>query len=158
MKLKLDTNTLIVIVIIVFAVVFLILAVTNKWFEPKANRQKLNINPNDGNVNTDQSGEIDTTAYARAAENAYNRLSGWNNSGEYFISTANELMRFNNNELRLVVNEYEDLYSGDRNYPTLRSLINGEYLACGEWYWFWYTSESCELRRQLNSRLVEIGA
>lgn len=99
----------------------------------------------------------DQTPYKNKARDIHDSLIGNNASSTNFVRIANDLLDYDRAEFISTVNAYAVIYDEDE-YNTLRKLINGEYFACGEWYWVFYTSEACELRNLLNQRLDDIGA
>lgn len=99
----------------------------------------------------------DQTPYKNKARDLHDSLIGNNASSTSFVRLANDLLDYDRAEFISTVNAYAVLYKEDE-YNTLRKLINGEYLACGEWYYGFYTSEACELRNLLNQRLNDAGA
>lgn len=99
----------------------------------------------------------DQLKYKNIADDAYTSLAGSNFSSYSFGRITTELLALTDPELTSVVNAYALKYKG-KEYSSLSKLINGEYLACGDWYYLGYTSENCEKRDLLNKRLNQIGA
>ncbi|BDS10103.1 hypothetical protein [Aureispira anguillae] len=126
---KLDKWTVILIVALVLIAVLVWLGVKNKWFSP---RTDLSIKQGDGDVTTDSNGKA-SPEYTRIAQNAHDQMIGTNwNIANFFgqpswMDVIEDLEALNNNELRVVVNEYDRLFDDS----SLRSLISNEYTGCG---------------------------
>lgn len=92
------------------------------WFKPQ-----LKLVEGEGIVDRLPSGAVDESRYRIIAQTVKNSLEGTNYQSAYFIGVADQLLVLNNNELRVVANIYSrDLSTKD--YPTLRQLIQGEFL------------------------------
>lgn len=155
MNIKLTKEQIYLIISVAISVVTLAIVFATKR---RNQRPDLELKPEDGGVQTTNEGEIDTAIYKRKAESIYNSLSGWNMSSTGMEDT-NEIVRpLTNNELRLLVNAYNELYGTDENYPTLRDLLFNEWLSCGEWYNFGYVSTACQQKNYILNRLNQIGA
>ena len=154
MKLTQQNIIIIVLLVVLFGVV--VFASAKGAFRTR--RPELEIRDGDGGVITNDEGEIDDAVYRNKAEAIYRALNAWNFSDEGMLQVYNIISRATNNELRLIVNAYEKQFGNDEYYPTIRALLEGEYLACGNWYYFGYESTACQQRRECLERLTEIGA
>lgn len=152
---KLDKWTVALILGLVLIGVLVWLGIENKWFSPKT---KLSVKDGEGAVKTDDNGKA-STEYTRIAQNAHDQLIGTNWNLLNPVSDASwedivlALSKLNNNELRIVVNEYDRLFSDS----TLRGLINNEMTGC--WSKSYYNStDSCYQYHDVKGRLNQINA
>ena len=78
---------------------------------------------------------------------------GTNYTGEGFRNVCAMLRGLSENELRLVVNEYDSLFRMQAEYPSLRSAIEGEVLG-----FLWWDSDNSICQDELLEKLNQIGA
>lgn len=152
---KLDKWTVALILGLVLILVLVWLGVENKWFSPKTD---LSLKQGDGDVATDDNGKA-SAEYTRIAQNAHDQLIGtnWNifnpMSNASWEDVVFDLNKLNDNELRIVVNEYSRLF----NDSSLRSLVNNEMTGC--WAKSYYNStDSCYQYYDVKERLNKINA
>lgn len=78
----------------------------------------------------------------------HDQLSEWDIWNDQKSAAFNRILALNDCELKKVHNQYIKRYKGDE-YPTLRRLVQGEYIFYGD---------AAELRNHVLNRLQEIGA
>ncbi|WP_052592681.1 hypothetical protein [Aureispira sp. CCB-QB1] len=101
----------------------ILLGIRLGWFQ----RGKLKLVEGDGKVDRLPSGAIDESRYYSIAKGINVSLKGVNYQHSYFMSTADQLLALNKNELRVVNNIYTRDF-GDKEDPTLRAIVAGEFL------------------------------
>ncbi len=113
-----NKNTLTYIAIALGGLVLLLLIVGYMlgWFS-----RKLGFVEGEGEL------RYDSNTYYNIARNASISLKGVNVNSDYMKNVAEQLLSLNNNELREVVNQYDQNFS-DKEGPTLRALIEGEWV------------------------------
>lgn len=124
---KLDKWTVILVAFLTIALIIVFLGVKYGWFE---RNDKLNRVAGEGSVKEDDKGNV-SSEYARIAKYAHNQLWGtnWNiGSDVAWHDVVAQLYELNNNELRVVANEYERQFPDD---GTLRQLLKNEWKGCG---------------------------
>lgn len=126
------------------------------WILRQWNRlAPLRLDPAGGSVAQTAGGGVDTKLYKRYAQEAYSSLTGWNFSTTGPTQVYNRISGLTDNELRLMVNEYEALFSGDPDYPTLRVLIQSE---IGTNFGSLFGSSWLAQKTEILDRLTQIGA
>lgn len=153
---KLDLWTTIIIIAAMILVLILYVGTQKGWFKPSM--PELDLKEGGGSVDTGANGSVNTARYTNIAAALRSNLYGVNASDEGMEQAFNAIDSLNDNELRLVNNEYNRLYKNEQYYKTLRDLVNNEWVSCGEWYYFWYESDACIWRREILNRLNAIGA
>ena len=96
--------------------VFLVVGYVLGWFS-----RKLGFVEGEGQL------RYDKNTYYNIARNASISLKGINVNSDYLTSVCRQLLELNNNELREVVNQYNQNFS-DSEGKTLRTLIQGEWV------------------------------
>lgn len=147
---KLDKWTVILIIAIIIIGIVIYIGIQNRWFVAKA---PLDLRDGDGNVQTDSDGNV-STQYTRIAQFAHENMGGWNwnlTDSALWTEVVSQLYPLNDNELRIVVNEYERLYAPE----TLRSLIASEYTGCWGTY---YSPDPCFKLYEVKNRLNALNA
>ncbi len=150
---KLDKWTVILIIAVIIIGIIVYIGIQNKWFVAKS---PLDLKDGGGNVQTDSNGEI-STQYTRIAQFAHENIGGWNlnlTDSSLWTEVVTQLYPLNDNELRIVVNEYERLYAPE----TLRSLLAGEWAGCWWAQSSYYATDPCYKLYEVKNRLNSLNA
>ena len=120
---KLNYNTIAYILLGSIIIVFIIGGFAG-WFKKDTG---LKLVEGEGEVDRLPNNLPDLTRYRSIAKQVKQLLEGVNYQSGYFEAAAAQLLDLNYNELRLVHNVYIDEFK-TKDFPTLRLLIQGEYL------------------------------
>lgn len=90
----------------------------------------------------------DVKRYKSIARSVYNSLSGYNWGNTAQRDAFQKLIDLNDTDLIGVHNAYKNLF-GDTDYPTIRTLIEGEWMLIGE---------LAQMKEEVYQRLSALGA